>query len=215
MGMINPERRDEGLSRSLAAFRSQAEAQARAEAMGELVNAAQTTGKFAAPVANVGAERRQGQQVAQADAGNTYDSTKKNTYLALASQVLGPLLKGVDFNKMVGATGQSGGVQSAPGGQPSPGGQSSFAGGGAPQFDAGMNFPGAGGDSGGAFDPGYGYGAQQGGGGMDFPSFDMGQSPASGGDPSGSVGGLVDRISRTQPGQPGDHRQDVTGDHRP
>jgi len=107
MGTINPERRDEALNRSLANFRSQAEAQARNEAMQELVNAAKVTGQIAAPVTQVGSTTTRGREVASANAGAVQDVNRKNNYLALASQVLGPLLKGVDLSKLVG------GVQSA------------------------------------------------------------------------------------------------------
>lgn len=177
MGMVNPERRDEAIARSLASFRSQAQAQARSEAMGEMVNAAKVGGQITAPVVNTGSQSQRARQVAGANMQNASDVGKTNAYLALAGQVLGPLLKGVDFKKMLGVTSSSqapAGVQSSTSGGPS---------GGVPSFDAGMfqQFPAAGGDPGGMFDPGYGYG----GGGVNMPSFDMGQFPAAGGDPGG------------------------------
>lgn len=175
MGMVNPERRDEAIARSLATFRSQAQAQARAEAMGEMVNAAKV-GQGTAPVVQVGSTTTRGREVAGANVNNAYDQNKKSTYLALAGQVLGPLMKGIDFKKMIeGTTG--GGVTSAP-------------------AMAGPN------DSTGLYDPGYGYGqsniptfaapSQSWGanpsGGIDIPSFDMGQFPSAGTD----TGGMYD-----------------------
>lgn len=184
MGMVNPERRDEAIARSLAAFRSQAEAQARAEAMKEMVAAAQETRGAALQVAGPGTQIERSRAGAAATVANQTDANRKANYLQLAGSVLGPLLKGVDFKKLGegvfgGGPQASGAISMAPQGGP---GQMAV-----PTFDASMfNFPTMGNDPSGMFDPGYGYaggGAPQ--GGMDFPSFDMGDFPAAGADPGG------------------------------
>jgi len=99
MGLINPERRDEGLARSLAQGRVQAEAQARAEVTNEMLQAARAT-TLGAGVAGSGANQQRARQAGSANTRNAYNQAIGTGAL----QIAGALGKGVDFKKLLGSS---------------------------------------------------------------------------------------------------------------
>lgn len=102
LGGFNSERRDEGLSRSLAQAKVNAEAQARAEVTNEMLTAAKATG-LGAQTAGLGVANERARRMAGANVDNAYDQARKAGFLQLG----GALLKGVDFKKLAGAFGPS------------------------------------------------------------------------------------------------------------
>jgi len=91
MGAINPERRDEGLSRSLAQARVQAEQAARMEVTNEMLSAAKATG-LGAQVTGAGANR---EAMRQFGVNSARDKAAQVGISAIPA-----LMKGVNFKKL-------------------------------------------------------------------------------------------------------------------
>jgi len=105
LGSINPERRDEAMSKNLAVLRQQAEAQARAEVTKELATAAQAGNASLQNVgqsALLGAAADRNRAVRQQDAKDYYGQTGQQAYLALAKELL-PFITKMNMGKTMGA----------------------------------------------------------------------------------------------------------------
>lgn len=101
-GLVNPERRDEAMARNLASARSAAEAQARAEVIKEMAEAAtQTRGAMGitGQIGAAGLANERARRAAQSNVQSAYDQTGNASWLALAKSVLPLVMKGVDFTK--------------------------------------------------------------------------------------------------------------------